>query len=298
MVSGLEGFHCNNKCSTAAILLMLLSQIYFSHLCIGLKCKTLPMLENGNVSYTPSHTLGSSTGYDLGTVATFTCDDGFRLLGNTNQTCVQSVSNTSIWDGNDEPCTCAMIETANSRIGLDLVVGTSVGAVALLLLILMAITLLMIFLIRRKLKGETLEYIDRDHMYEDPEQLNFTRPPLPDRNIHVNENQAYDKALEMKENKAYASSQAPEESEPELQIPTSENIAESELTIEVTESDMERLVLEELPGTSESGNLECLTDDNQEGDDTGDVHITNDSIGSVNGSAPGDEQNEYLTIIP
>ena len=47
-------------------------------------CDELETLENGMIVYAPD-----STGpqYDLNTVATYICDEGFELVGDENRTC-------------------------------------------------------------------------------------------------------------------------------------------------------------------------------------------------------------------
>ena len=47
-------------------------------------CQGLPEIDNGMISYAPD-SVGPE--YDLGTVATYTCDEGFMLVGSAQRTC-------------------------------------------------------------------------------------------------------------------------------------------------------------------------------------------------------------------
>ena len=158
--------------------------------------------------------------YDLGIEATYVCDPGFSLEGNLTSTCLL-LGSISMWD-------IPIEEGSQNNTGL--ILSISLVAVVILLLILIAITLFTIIIIRRKLKHErmTVLHLDHGHNYEDPEQLCYARPPLPCGNIHVEDNQAYEKTLkfEMDENKAYTSWQTPES---EVQRPSSEGKQEDEM---------------------------------------------------------------------
>lgn len=167
---------------------------------IAFRCQALQAPENGTISYAPD-----SLSYDLGTVATYTCNPGFSLEGNLTRTCIRTEGNISTWNRQDESLTC----TSNlpSTGNLPVIVGSTVGAVSLLI-ILIIITLLTIILIRRKLNHEG-KIVEEDSIYEDPDKVLNNLPPLPSRNVRVNKNQAYEKTFEMEENKAYTSGQAP-----------------------------------------------------------------------------------------
>ena len=47
-------------------------------------CEELPEIENGEISYAPD---SEGPEYDLGTVATYTCDGGFMLVGSAQRIC-------------------------------------------------------------------------------------------------------------------------------------------------------------------------------------------------------------------
>ena len=266
----------------------------------------------------------------MGTVATYLCSTGFSLEGNRTRTCI-ILGNVSEWDRNDESRICTPLPSS-----VDLVVGITVGAVAIaLLLILIIVTLSTIVLLRRKLnrRRQLVLHVDEDHIYEDPDAIPNNRPPLPSRNIRVNDNQAYERAFEMDENRAYTTGQAPGVNESELQRSSSENNRD-EYEIRDLGSGVERCssgdnirVIANLayisgqapessndiePGPDvnesctqsrsseddqESGMQECSSEDRREEGNLNDT--TNRISDSVN--IPGDEhdtQNEYLTIIP
>ena len=153
----------------------------------------------------------------MGTVATYLCSTGFSLKGNRTRTCI-ILGNVSEWDGNDESRICTPLPNS-----VGLVLGITVGAV--LLLILIIVTLFTIVLLRRKLNRsrQLVLHVDEDHIYEDPDEIRNNRPPLPSRNICVNHNEAYEKAFEMDKNIAYTTRQAPGVNESELQRSSSEN---------------------------------------------------------------------------
>ena len=268
----------------------------------------------------------------MGTVATYLCNPGFILEGNGTRTCI-ILGNVSQWDSNDESRIC----TPNLPNNVGLVVGITVGAV--LLLILIIVTLFTIVLLRRKFnrRRQLVLHVDEDHIYEDPDEIPNNRPPLPSRNIRVNDNQAYEKAFEMDENKAYIAGQAPGVNESELQRSSSENNRdEYEISPDVrhlgsgvqrcSSGDNIRVIANlayisgQAPESSndiepgpdvnesctqsrsseydqESGMQECSSEDRREEGNLNDT--TNGTSDSVN--IPGDEhdtQNEYLTIIP
>ena len=66
-------------------------------------CSELPALENGMISYGPD---SEGPEYDLSTVATYTCDVGFELVGEDQmRTCVD-VSNGLSGEFNGTAPTC------------------------------------------------------------------------------------------------------------------------------------------------------------------------------------------------
>ena len=48
-----------------------------------IECPELSTIDNGRISYSPDTTAN----FDQGTVATYTCDDRFSLVGNRERTC-------------------------------------------------------------------------------------------------------------------------------------------------------------------------------------------------------------------
>ena len=50
-------------------------------------CNELEAIANGTISYAPDN---QGSEYDLGTVATYSCDDVFMLIGSPERTCVSS----------------------------------------------------------------------------------------------------------------------------------------------------------------------------------------------------------------
>ena len=160
------------------------------------------MPANGTISYSPD----SLPDYDLGTVATYHCNPGFVLEGNATRTCVTR-GNVSDWDSDKESWIC----TPNPPNNAGLVVGTCVGAViVVILMILIVFTLFPIIQVRRKVGNDSGE-----HTYEDPDENNTNQPSLLNRNICVNE--SYNIVFEMTENEAYISRQVPYVNESEIQ---------------------------------------------------------------------------------
>ena len=65
----------------------------------GIECPALSEIANGEISYAPD--------YNLNTVATYTCDDGFVLRGgNEMRTCVDAGGGSSIGRFNGVAPTC------------------------------------------------------------------------------------------------------------------------------------------------------------------------------------------------
>ena len=67
-------------------------------------CAELQEIENGAISYAPD---SEGPVYDLGTVATYTCDEGFELIGEDSRTC-EDVSNgpSGEFTGTAPTCEC------------------------------------------------------------------------------------------------------------------------------------------------------------------------------------------------
>ena len=64
-------------------------------------CDELPGIANGVISYSPD----SDAPFGLGTLATYTCNDGYELVRNMMRTCVNT-SNGGIFDGLEPSCQC------------------------------------------------------------------------------------------------------------------------------------------------------------------------------------------------
>ena len=86
--------------------------------CTGLRCGSLSNIENGRVSF-PSTSVGS--------VATYTCNRGFELIGSSRRTC----QSNGQWSGREPVCTglrCRSLSNIeNGRVSFS---STSVGSVA------------------------------------------------------------------------------------------------------------------------------------------------------------------------
>ena len=219
-----------------------------------------------------------------------------------------------------------------------LVLSTSLGALLIILLASIVITVTIIVLVRRKLKEANL--YDIDEIYEDPDLIRYDRPPLPCRNIRVDDNQAYEKTFEMDENKAYTTGQAPGVNESGLQRSSSENdqdenemgpesgvqscsngdninvnanlayisrqapgASESEVQNEGDqEDDMGPEVRESGERRGSSGDHPGVSESGCSSEDSQEQNPINMIDGTSNSiNAPGgeqDTQNEYLTIIP
>ena len=68
-------------------------------------CVELPAISNAVISYSPDMTAD----YSAGTVATYTCDDGFGLVpgvGNSMRTCLPQMSGAAEFDGVEPRCEC------------------------------------------------------------------------------------------------------------------------------------------------------------------------------------------------
>ncbi len=59
-------------------------------------CSSLSPIANGLITYESDTT----DPFNFGTTATYSCNDGFRLGGNTVRTCVGS----ELWDGTEPEC--------------------------------------------------------------------------------------------------------------------------------------------------------------------------------------------------
>ena len=80
------------------------AHIHFSLLILfssAITCTSLSLLNNGVLSYNPD----TMTPFDFGTTASYSCNEGFFLVGNTNQTCGGDGSGVNgIWSGSAPVC--------------------------------------------------------------------------------------------------------------------------------------------------------------------------------------------------
>ena len=101
------------------------------------------------------------------------------MEGNATRTCV-TLGNVSEWDSKVESWIC----TPNPPNSVGLVVGTCVGAVIVVLLMIWIVcTPFAIIQVRRKVGHDS-----REHIYEDPDENYNNRP---NQNVCVNESQAF-----------------------------------------------------------------------------------------------------------
>ena len=63
----------------------------------AITCPSLSPLTNGVISYSPD----TSSPYDIGTMATYSCNVGFFLEGDMARAC----NNVGTWDGTNPSCT-------------------------------------------------------------------------------------------------------------------------------------------------------------------------------------------------
>ncbi|XP_064387965.1 uncharacterized protein LOC135336171 isoform X3 [Halichondria panicea] len=76
-------------------------------LCDPIKCSQLDPISNGMISYNPDSVVGS---YDLATIATHSCNEGFYLSGAITRECTGDISSSfGSWNGRSAP-TCVAIE--------------------------------------------------------------------------------------------------------------------------------------------------------------------------------------------
>lgn len=72
-------------------------------LCVGTLCPSLPRVTNGSISYSPDKV----PDFDLGTIVTYTCDQGFFLsdANAATRTCIeQSGVEVGVWNGVAPTC--------------------------------------------------------------------------------------------------------------------------------------------------------------------------------------------------
>ena len=235
----------------------------------------------------------------MGTVATYTCNSGYKLEGSVNRSCVALGSgNISMWDGGSESRIC----TLDSQ---TIAIGIAVGMVVLCLLIIFILTVLTIVLARKKQKHKqaTISELpgEFEHIYENPDQINF-RPPLPKRNISVTDNSAYDRAFEMLENNCYGNSNEEAPGEHLSGVQGEDNPKEEDKTPSASVSGLQRPESTNEEDTS-GGARPCKSDMQRRSTEYNDIVDDADYVInclSDTENDPVDDQdtpNDYLTIL-
>ena len=71
---------------------------------LAIECEPLPAIANGMITYADDTT----PNFDLGTTATYACDDGYYLMGNDQRNCFagDGTSATGVFDGQEPTCVC------------------------------------------------------------------------------------------------------------------------------------------------------------------------------------------------
>ena len=156
--------------------------------------------------------------YDVGTLATYVCDSGYTLVGSYTQVCVFERT-VSKWNRETEPPLCLQTNL--------LVISATLGTITFIILLIIIMVIVIIFVCRKSkhLSEEQETHIEGEQIYDDPDSLCFHQPALPDRNLSMGGNKAYEKTFEIMENKAYSK---------RVPMPESE-IGESEPSCEVSE---------------------------------------------------------------
>ncbi|XP_064387537.1 uncharacterized protein LOC135335856 isoform X6 [Halichondria panicea] len=96
--------------------------------CIPIECLPLEQVTNGMITYAPDTT----SNYDLGTVATYTCNDGFRLDitqgGSETRTCIDDLNGDAVGVFTNLPPRCVLINVVRVN---DTVIGDPLMTVPL-----------------------------------------------------------------------------------------------------------------------------------------------------------------------
>ncbi len=71
------------------------------HCTVIVRCQSLTHPTNGEVSVSTG-TLGMNLG--VGAVATYSCSNGYRLVGQATRTCVSNGGSSGIWSGSEPMC--------------------------------------------------------------------------------------------------------------------------------------------------------------------------------------------------
>ncbi len=75
-----------------------------------MECPALEPISNGVITYTPD----IMADYDMGTLALYSCDFGFILVGSESRLCVSG----GIWAGQPPECQCKIVCILSARLRL------------------------------------------------------------------------------------------------------------------------------------------------------------------------------------
>ncbi len=85
------------------IVVMCVNCAFSDSLSTAIVCNELSAIENGMISYSPD---SEGPEYDLGTMATYSCNDGFVLVGPIEVRICEDVGTGALGEFNDEAPTC------------------------------------------------------------------------------------------------------------------------------------------------------------------------------------------------
>ena len=74
--------------------------IIYTHNSFTARCPALQPIPNGVLTYGPTFTPSSAAYFDQGTLALYTCNAGFTLVGSESQLCLAG----GIWSGQPPVC--------------------------------------------------------------------------------------------------------------------------------------------------------------------------------------------------
>ena len=77
-------------------------------MCLYIKCSVLPSIRAAECDNLPDPPFGdvSLSGNSVDDVATYVCDHGFELVGQSTRTCQQLNAQTADWSGEEPVCRC------------------------------------------------------------------------------------------------------------------------------------------------------------------------------------------------
>ena len=67
---------------------------------LTIECPELPPIANGTITYAPDN----MSDFDVGTIATYQCNNGFILIGVTTRNCIIAIDNTAQWSEQEQMC--------------------------------------------------------------------------------------------------------------------------------------------------------------------------------------------------